>query len=126
MIPVALRRRFGIEEGTLVVAEPRDGGVLIRPAVVLPVDVYTAKAQGPVPFSNAVGAADYANAVLHSSVPWAWTPMPSPTTDPPGCEAWTGCSSTPMSSFTQAWRGEAGLQRLWELDDADFSVELRD
>jgi hypothetical protein len=29
------------EEGKLVVAEPRDGGVLIRTAVVLPVEVYT-------------------------------------------------------------------------------------
>ena len=63
VIPVALRHRFGIEEGTLVVAEPRDGGVLIRPAVVLPVDVYTAERKAQFLLSNAVGAADYANAV---------------------------------------------------------------
>ncbi len=40
VIPAALRRRFGIEEGTLVVAEASEYGVLIRPAVALPADEY--------------------------------------------------------------------------------------
>jgi AbrB family looped-hinge helix DNA binding protein len=35
VIAAALRRRFGIEEGTLVVAEATDEGILIRPAVVV-------------------------------------------------------------------------------------------
>jgi AbrB family looped-hinge helix DNA binding protein len=40
VIPAALRRRFGIEEGSLVIAEAREEGVLIRPAVALPTDEY--------------------------------------------------------------------------------------
>lgn len=40
VIPAQLRRRFGISEGSLVIAEARDGGVLIRPAVALPADDY--------------------------------------------------------------------------------------
>ncbi len=40
VIPAALRRRFGIEEGSLVIAEESENGVLIRPAVALPVDEY--------------------------------------------------------------------------------------
>jgi AbrB family looped-hinge helix DNA binding protein len=40
VIPASLRRQYRIEEGTFVVAEPREGGVLIRPAVILPVEVY--------------------------------------------------------------------------------------
>ncbi len=40
VIPVALRRRFGIEEGSLVIAEEGEKGVLIRPAVALPADEY--------------------------------------------------------------------------------------
>jgi len=63
VIPAALRRRYGIEEGTLVLAEPHEGGVLIRPAVVLPVEVYTAERKAQFLLSNAVDAADYAGAV---------------------------------------------------------------
>ena len=36
VIPAALRRQFGIEEGVLVIAEARDEGILIRPAVRCP------------------------------------------------------------------------------------------
>jgi AbrB family looped-hinge helix DNA binding protein len=63
VIPAALRRRYGIEEGTFVVAEPRPGGVLIRPAVVLPVDVYTPERKAQFLLSNAIDATDYAEAV---------------------------------------------------------------
>ena len=40
VIPAGLRRRFGIEEGSLVTAEAREDGVLIRPAIVLPTEEY--------------------------------------------------------------------------------------
>ena len=63
VIPAALRRRYGIEEGSFVIAEPRDGGVLIRPAVILPVEVYTPERKAQFLLSNAVDAADYAGAV---------------------------------------------------------------
>jgi AbrB family looped-hinge helix DNA binding protein len=63
VIPAALRRRYGIEEGTFIVAEPRDGGILIRPAVVLPVEVYTPERKAQFLLSNAVDAADYAGAL---------------------------------------------------------------
>jgi AbrB family looped-hinge helix DNA binding protein len=63
VIPAALRRRYGIEEGTLVVAEPRDGGVLIRIAVVLPIEVYTPERKAQFLLSNAVDAVDYARAM---------------------------------------------------------------
>ncbi len=38
VIPPELRRRFGMEEGALVVAEQREDGVLIRPANGLTVE----------------------------------------------------------------------------------------
>ena len=63
VIPAALRRRYGIEEGSFVVAEPCEGGVLIRPALVLPVEVYTPERKAQFLLSNAVDAADYAGAV---------------------------------------------------------------
>ncbi len=41
VLPAKLRRRLGIEEGSFVVAEEREDGILIRPATMLPVEVYT-------------------------------------------------------------------------------------
>ncbi len=66
VIPAALRRRYGIEEGSLVVAEATDEGVLIRPAVALPVEVYDERRRAEFLLSNAVDEEDYrraANAV---------------------------------------------------------------
>ncbi len=62
VIPAALRRRFGIEEGTLVIVEEREEGVLIRPAVVMPVEVYTPERRAEFLLSTAVDAEDYARA----------------------------------------------------------------
>lgn len=64
VIPAALRRRYGFEEGTFVIAEPRAGGILIRPAVVLPVEVYTPERKAQFLLCNAVDTADYAAAVV--------------------------------------------------------------
>lgn len=66
VIPAALRKRYGIEEGSLVVAEATDEGVLIRPAVALPVEVYDERRRAEFLLSNAVDEEDYrraANAV---------------------------------------------------------------
>ena len=63
VIPAALRRRFGIEEGSYVIAEACEGGVLIRPALVLPIEVYTPERKAQFLLSNAIDAADYADAV---------------------------------------------------------------
>lgn len=39
VIPAELRRRFGITEGSLIVTEALEDGILIRPAVAVPLDV---------------------------------------------------------------------------------------
>ena len=62
VIPAALRRRFGIEEGSLVIAEGREEGILIRPAVAVPLESYTPKRRAEFLLSNAVDAEDYARA----------------------------------------------------------------
>jgi AbrB family looped-hinge helix DNA binding protein len=63
VIPAALRRRFGLDEGSLVVVEVRDEGLLIRPAVAMPVEIYSAERRAEFLLSTAVDAADYARAV---------------------------------------------------------------
>lgn len=62
MIPAALRRRFGLEEGSTVIAEARDEGILIRPAAVLPLETYTPERKAEFLLTNAVDADDYARA----------------------------------------------------------------
>lgn len=62
VIPAALRRRFGIEEGALVIAEERAEGVLIRPAAAFPVEIYSPERRAEFLLSNAVDAEDYARA----------------------------------------------------------------
>ncbi len=63
VIPATLRRRYGLAEGRLLVAEARADGILLRPAAVLPIEVYTDERQAEFLLSNAVDARDYARAV---------------------------------------------------------------
>lgn len=63
VIPAPLRRRYGIEEGSLVVAEETDAGILIRPAVALPVEIYDDRRRAEFLLSNATDERDYARAV---------------------------------------------------------------
>ena len=63
VIPAWFRRRFGIQDGSLVIAEEREDGILIRPAVAVPVEVYTPARQAEYLLSNSVDAADYARAL---------------------------------------------------------------
>jgi AbrB family looped-hinge helix DNA binding protein len=62
VIPARLRRRYGLKEGTLIVAEAREDGVLLRPAVALPVEIYTPERIAEFLLNNAVDAEDYASA----------------------------------------------------------------
>jgi len=62
VIPARLRKRFGIQEGTLVIAEERGDGILIRPAVALPVEVYSPQRVAEFLLGNAVDARDYEDA----------------------------------------------------------------
>ena len=62
IVPARLRKRFGIEEGSLVTAEETEDGILIRPAVVIPVERYTPERKAELLLSNAIGPSDYRRA----------------------------------------------------------------
>ena len=62
VVPANLRRRFGIEEGSIVIAEEKDDGILIRPAIVVPVERYGAERKAEFLLSNATDEADYRKA----------------------------------------------------------------
>jgi AbrB family looped-hinge helix DNA binding protein len=62
IVPAKLRKRFGIEEGTLVIAEETEDGILIRPAVVIPVERYTPERKAEFLLSTATSPIDYRKA----------------------------------------------------------------
>lgn len=62
VVPVNLRKRFGIEEGSIVIAEEKDDGILIRPAMVVPVERYSPERKAEFLLSNAVDDTDYRKA----------------------------------------------------------------
>lgn len=62
VIPAVLRRRFGLEEGSLVIAEDTEEGILLRPAVAVPLEVYSKERKAEFLLSNAVDPEDYARA----------------------------------------------------------------
>jgi len=63
VIPAGIRRKYRLEEGSLLVAEARDEGVLLRPAVMLPVERYTPERKAEFLLNNAITSEDYAWAV---------------------------------------------------------------
>ena len=62
VVPAKLRRRYGIEEGSVVIAEAREEGILIRPAMVVPVERYTPERKAEFLLSNATTEKDYQRA----------------------------------------------------------------
>ena len=59
VIPAQLRKLYGFEEGSMVIVDGRDDGVLIRPAVALPIESYSAQRKAEFLLSNAVDDLDY-------------------------------------------------------------------
>jgi AbrB family looped-hinge helix DNA binding protein len=63
VIPAGLRRKYGFEEGSAVIAEARAEGVLLRPVVTLPLEIYTPERKAQFLLNNAVTPQDYTWAV---------------------------------------------------------------
>jgi AbrB family looped-hinge helix DNA binding protein len=62
VMPARLRRKFGIEEGSLVVAEEREDGILIRPAVAYAIEIYTPERKAEFFLTNALDEKAYQKA----------------------------------------------------------------
>jgi AbrB family looped-hinge helix DNA binding protein len=60
VIPAGLRRKYGLQEGALLIAEGREEGVLLRPVVTLPVEIYSPERKAEFLLNNASDAKDYA------------------------------------------------------------------
>ena len=63
VIPARLRRIFGIQEESEVIAEETPEGILIRPAITVPLEIYGPERKAEFFLSNAVDDADYQRAL---------------------------------------------------------------
>lgn len=59
VVPVKLRQRFGLKEGDLLITEERDDGILFRPAVAVPVEIYTPERKAEFLLNNSITKEDY-------------------------------------------------------------------
>jgi AbrB family looped-hinge helix DNA binding protein len=62
VIPAALRRKYGMEEGSQVMVEAHKEGLLLRPVVTLPVEIYSPEKRAGILLNNAVTRSDYEKA----------------------------------------------------------------
>jgi AbrB family looped-hinge helix DNA binding protein len=60
VLPARLRRQFGMEEGAMIIAEAMADGILLRPAAVVPVEIYSDARRAEFLLNNAVGPDEYA------------------------------------------------------------------
>lgn len=63
IIPARLRRKYGFEESFPLIVEGRPEGVLLRPAVILPVEIYTPQRKAEFLLNNAISEKGYLWAV---------------------------------------------------------------
>lgn len=109
VVPASLRKRFGIAEGSIVIAEEKDDGILSRPAIVVPVERYSSEREAEFLLSNAIDEADYREKLSES---WVLTRTQLLTGD---LLNWTGCFWTPTCCFLR----RIGLVApLWKLKNA--------
>lgn len=59
VIPAKLRQRFALKEGDLLVIEDREDGILLRPAVAVPVEIYTPQRKAEFALNNSITKEDY-------------------------------------------------------------------
>ena len=59
IIPAEIRDRLGLTEGSLAIIEEKDGTLLIRPAIAVPVEEYTLRRKAQLLLNNEVDREDY-------------------------------------------------------------------
>ncbi|MHB1018095.1 MAG: AbrB/MazE/SpoVT family DNA-binding domain-containing protein [Coriobacteriia bacterium] len=63
VIPASARRRYGLEEGEMLVMEESAAGLLLKPVRAYEVEVYTPERQAEFLLNNAVTPAEYDDAL---------------------------------------------------------------
>jgi len=63
VIPARVRESYGLGEGSQLIVEAHPDGVLLRPVVTLPIEIFTAQRKAEFLLNNAVTTSDYTEAV---------------------------------------------------------------
>jgi AbrB family looped-hinge helix DNA binding protein len=63
VIPARVRETYGMDEGSQLIVESHPEGVLLRPVVTLPIEIFTAQRKAEFLLNNAVTPLDYTEAV---------------------------------------------------------------
>ena len=63
VLPARLRRKYALEEGSLVIVEERPEGLMLRPAATYPIEMYTPARVAEFLLNNAVDEGDYTRAI---------------------------------------------------------------
>jgi AbrB family looped-hinge helix DNA binding protein len=82
VIPAKLRQRFALKEGDLLVTEEREDGILLRPAVAVPVEIYTPQRKAEFALNNSLTKEDYDEACRYIRAELGLDPAKIRYTDP--------------------------------------------
>jgi AbrB family looped-hinge helix DNA binding protein len=82
VIPAKLRQRFALPQGDLLVTEEREDGILLHPAVTVPVEIYTPERKAEFLLNNAVTREDYDESCRIIREDVGLDPAKIPDTDP--------------------------------------------
>ena len=63
VLPSYLREQYNLNEGSLVIPEATDDGIILKPATVMPVEVYTPQRRAEFLLSNSTNEQEYNEAV---------------------------------------------------------------
>jgi len=63
VIPAPIRKKYGFREGSQLIVEERQNGVMLRPVVTLPIEIYTAERKAEFLLNNTVTIEEYKVAV---------------------------------------------------------------
>jgi len=63
VIPAALRKKYGFEEGSQLIVEALPDGVFLRPVVTLPVEIYTPERKAEFLLNSTITPEEYSLAV---------------------------------------------------------------
>jgi len=80
VLPAKLRRQFGLEDGSLLLTEAKDGEIRLRPAIAYEVEIYTPERKAELLLNNAMTKEEWDEIALDVQS-WGLDPLNIPGVD---------------------------------------------
>jgi AbrB family looped-hinge helix DNA binding protein len=80
VLPAKLRKQFGLEDGSLLITETKDGEIRLRPAVAYEVEIYTPERKAELLLNNAMTKEEWDEIALEVRS-WGLDPLNIPGVD---------------------------------------------